>query len=113
MFGHETSRLCCKPCSDFAGPNAPRMDFIAALCDVPHGPICEQLGGRFVTAVWPLPDPAQFNGPMSERTTLLNELYAMIRRRIEVFTALPIASLDRATLKSPLDEIGDTTRLML
>ena len=44
-------------------------------------------------------------------TTLLNELYAMIRRRIEIFTSLPFRSLDRMALKVRLDEIGDTTRL--
>jgi arsenate reductase len=50
-------------------------------------------------------------GSPSEKTTLLNELYAMIRRRIEIFTSLPFASLDRMALKARLDEIGDTTRL--
>ena len=67
--------------------------------------------GQFVTAAWPLPDPAQFNGSATERTTLLNELYAMIRRRLEIFTSLPFASLDRMALKARLDEIGDTVRL--
>jgi arsenate reductase len=42
---------------------------------------------------------------------LLNELYAMIRRRIEVFVSLPFSSLDRIALKSRLDEIGDTNRV--
>ncbi len=59
---------------------------------------------------WPLPDPADFKGSPTERTTLLNELYAMIRRRIEVFTSLPFASLDQMALKARLDEIGDTAR---
>jgi len=31
--------------------------------------------------------------------------------RIEIFTSLPFASLDRMALKARLDEIGDTTRL--
>lgn len=110
MLGHETSQLRCKAWSEFKGPNAPRMDFVVALCDVPHGQICEQLGNR-LAAAWPLPDPAQFSGSASERTTLLNELYAMIRRRVEAFVNLPLRSLDRAALKTRLDEIGDTTRL--
>ena len=42
---------------------------------------------------------------------MLNELYAMIRRRIEIFTSLPFRSLDRMALKAPLDEIGDTTKV--
>ena len=111
LQGHETSRLHCKPWNDFAGPNAPRMDFVVALCDIPREQFSQEISGQFVTAAWPLPDPAQFNGSRSERTTLLNELYAMIRRRIEVFTGLPFQSLDRKSLQEKLDEIGDTTRL--
>jgi len=110
-LGHDTSQLRCKSWNEFKGANAPRMDFIIALCDVPQGQFCPDLAGQFVTAAWPLPDPALFKGSAAERTTLLNELYAMIRRRIEIFTSLPFASLDRMALKARLDEIGDTTRV--
>jgi ArsR family transcriptional regulator, arsenate/arsenite/antimonite-responsive transcriptional repressor / arsenate reductase (thioredoxin) len=111
VLGHDVSKLRCKSWNEFKGPDAPRMDFIIALCDVPHGQFCPDLGGQFVTAAWPLPDPAQFKGSATERTTLLNELYAMIRRRIEIFTSLPFQSLDRMALKARLDEIGDTTKV--
>ena len=110
-LGHDTSQLRCKSWNEFKGPDAPRMDFIIALCDVPHGQFCPDLGGQYVTAAWPLPDPAAFTGSATERTTLLNELYAMIRRRIEIFTSLPFRSLDRMALKARLDEIGDTTKV--
>ena len=110
-LGHETSHLRCKSWNEFKGPDAPRMDFIIALCDAPHGQFCPDLAGQYVTAAWPLPDPSQFKGSASERTTLLNELYAMIRRRIEIFTVLPFRSLDRMALKARLDEIGDTTKV--
>jgi arsenate reductase len=110
-LGHETSQLRCKSWDEFKGPDAPRMDFIIALCDVPHGQFCPELAGQYVTAAWPLPDPTAFTGSAPERTTLLNELYAMIRRRIEIFTSLPIRSLDRMALKARLDEIGDTTKV--
>ena len=110
-LGHDTTELRCKSWNEFKGPDAPRMDFIIALCDVPHGQFCPDLSGQYVTAAWPLPDPAQFKGSAPERTTLLNELYAMIRRRIEIFTSLPFPSLDRMALKARLDEIGDTTKI--
>ena len=35
----------------------------------------------------------------AERATLLNELYARLRRRLEVFTSLPFGSLDRMALQ--------------
>jgi protein-tyrosine-phosphatase/DNA-binding transcriptional ArsR family regulator len=110
-LGHDVSRLHSKSWDEFRGPQAPRMDFIIALCDAPNGQFCPDLGTQFVTGAWPLPDPAQFSGSPTERTTLLNELYAMIRRRIEIFTSLPFDSLDRMAIKARLDEIGDTTRV--
>lgn len=110
VLGHNTSTLRCKSWDEFTGANAPRMDFVIALCDAPQGQTCPDFSGQFVTAAWPLPDPSQFAGTATERTTLLNELYAMIRRRIEIFTSLPFASLDRMALKARLDEIGDTVR---
>jgi protein-tyrosine-phosphatase/DNA-binding transcriptional ArsR family regulator len=110
-LGHDVSHLHSKSWDEFKGPDAPRMDFIIALCDAPNGQFCPDLGGQFVTGAWPLPDPMQFTGSAAERTTLLNELYAMIRRRIEIFTSLPFDSLDRLAVKARLDEIGDTTRV--
>jgi ArsR family transcriptional regulator, arsenate/arsenite/antimonite-responsive transcriptional repressor / arsenate reductase (thioredoxin) len=109
-LGHDVSRLRCKSWHEFTGPDAPRMDFVIALCDTPHGQTCPDFGEKFVTGAWPLPDPVDFKGSQSERATLLNELYAMIRRRIEIFTSLPFATLDKMALKARLDEIGDTAK---
>lgn len=107
-LGHDVSKLRSKSWDEFIGSNAPRMDFVIALCDTPQGQKCPDLGEKFVNAAWPLPDPADFKGSPTERVTLLNELYAMVRRRLEIFTSLPFTSLDRMALKKRLDEIGDT-----
>jgi protein-tyrosine-phosphatase/DNA-binding transcriptional ArsR family regulator len=111
VLGHDVTRLRCKSWNEFTGLDAPRMDFVIALCDTVHGQFCPELGEKFITAAWPLPDPAKFTGSSSERTALLNELYGMIRRRIEIFTSLPFASLDKMAVKARLDEIGDTARI--
>jgi arsenate reductase len=105
-LGHDVSRLRCKSWNEFCGPDAPRMDFIIALCDVAQGQSCPEFEGTALTADWPLPDPAAFTGSPVERALLLNELYGSLRRRIEIFTSLPFAALDRIALKARLDEIG-------
>ena len=87
------------------------MDFVIALCDTLDGQVCPDFGNKAMTAAWPLPDPAKFSGSATERTTLLNELYAMIRRRLEIFTSLPFTSLDKIAIRARLDEIGDTARV--
>ena len=109
-LGHDVERLRCKSWDDFTGPDAPRMDFVITLCDVLQGQQCPDFGDKPVTAAWPLPDPAKFTGSAIERATMINELYGMIRRRLEIFVNLPYASLDRMALKKRLDEIGDSAR---
>jgi protein-tyrosine-phosphatase/DNA-binding transcriptional ArsR family regulator len=111
VLGHDVSTLRCKSWKEFTGPDAPRMDFVIGLCDTVQGQVCPDFGETFINSAWPLPDPAKFTGASSERTTLLNELYGMIRRRIEIFTNLPFSTLDKMALKARLDEIGDSTRV--
>ena len=111
-LGHDVSRLRCKSWDQFAGPEAPRMDFVITLCDTLHGQQCPDFGDKPVTAAWPFPDPAKFSGSSAERATMINALYGMIRRRLEVFIGLPYASLDRIALKARLDELGDSTKVL-
>jgi protein-tyrosine-phosphatase/DNA-binding transcriptional ArsR family regulator len=109
-LGHDVSDLHCKSWNEFTGANAPQMDFVIALCDTLHGQDCPDVGTNPITAAWPLPDPAQFKGTPAERATMINELYGMIRRRLEIFVNLPHASLDRMALKKRLEELGDSAR---
>lgn len=105
-LGHETNTLRSKSWNEFTGPDAPHMDFVITLCDTLQGQVCPDFGDVAVTGAWPLPDPAKFTGSVAERSTLLNELYSSLRRRIEIFVSLPFASLDRIAMKKRLDEIG-------
>lgn len=109
-LGHDVSRLRSKSWDEFTGPDAPRLDLVIGLCDTLHGHACPDFGARAITGSWPLPDPAKFTGSPAERNTLMNELYASLRRRIELFTALPVAQLDRIAIKRRLNEIGDVVR---
>ncbi len=105
-LGHETDQLRSKSWDEFIGPNAPQMDFVITLCDPPHGQLCPDFGGVAVTGAWPLPDPSKFTGSVVERAALLNELYGSLRRPLDMFAALPFASLDRMALKARLDELA-------
>ncbi len=109
-LGHDVTRLRCKSWHEFTGPEAPRMDFVITLCDTLQGEDCPDLGARPITSAWPLPDPSKFTGTAAERATMINALYAMTRRRLEMFINLPIASLDEMALRKRLDELGDATR---
>ena len=106
-LGHDVSDLRSKSWNELSGPAAPQMDFVITLCDTLDGQVCPDFGATTITGAWPLPDPAKFSGSTAERATLLNEVYAGLRRRLEAFTSLPIASLDRLALKARIDELAD------
>jgi protein-tyrosine-phosphatase/DNA-binding transcriptional ArsR family regulator len=104
--GHDISGLHSKSWERFIGPDAPRMDFVIALCDTLDGQACPDFGDAPLTAKWGMPDPAKFTGNPAERSTMLNELYACLYRRITIFINLPFPKLERMALKARLDEIG-------
>jgi protein-tyrosine-phosphatase/DNA-binding transcriptional ArsR family regulator len=110
MMGHDVSHLHSKSWKEFTGPDAPRMDFVLTLCDTREGEDCPDLGERPITATWPFPDPAKFTGSEVERLVLLNQIYGMIRRRLEAFISLPFGTLERIALKARLDELGDSSK---
>ena len=105
--GHDISGLHSKSWDRFIGPDAPRMDFVIALCDTLDDQACPDFGDAALTAKWGMPDPAKFAGSPVECSTMLNELYASLYRRIMIFINLPFSKLERLALKVRLDDIGE------
>ena len=106
-LGHDVSRLRSKSWKEFSGPDAPRVDFVIALCDMTDGQRCPEFGDQAVHAAWPLPDPAKFNGSPVERQALLNELYRSVQRRLEIFCSLSFEKLDRLAAQARVEAIGE------
>ncbi len=105
-LGHDVSDLRSKSWDEFALPDAPRMDFVFTVCDQAAAEECPFWPGQPMTAHWGLADPAAVRGSEAEITLAFSETYRMLRQRISTFASLPIASLDRMSLKNRLDEIG-------
>ncbi len=61
-----------------------------------------------MTAHWGIPDPAAATGSEAEIAYAFKDAYRMLKRRIDLFLALPIAKLDRLVLTTRLKEIGKT-----
>lgn len=96
-----------KSWDEFSGPDAPQIDFIFTVCDNAAGETCPIWPGRPIAAHWGIEDPAAVEGD-GQREAFTQAL-RYLRRRIELFLALPIAALDEMTLKSRLKAIGQET----
>jgi arsenate reductase len=98
--------LRSKSWDEFDGPDAPRMDFVFTVCDAAAGEACPFWPGHPVTAHWGIEDPAAAEGPEFLRRAAFDAALERMRRRVEAFAALPLASLDRLSLRARLREIG-------
>jgi len=105
-LGYPTSGLRSKSWSEFAKADAPALDFVFTVCDNAANEVCPVWPGQPITAHWGIPDPAAVSGDEKRIIAAFRDAYATLHRRIELFAALPVKSLDRISLKKHLDEIG-------
>ncbi|HEX4261280.1 MAG TPA: arsenate reductase ArsC, partial [Acetobacteraceae bacterium] len=111
-LGLPTEGLRSKSWDEFASSGAPVMDFVFTVCDQAAAEPCPIWPGRPVTAHpvtahWGVPDPAAASGSEIARAAAFRTAFQMLERRIKLFVALPIASLDRAALAREVAAIGD------
>ncbi len=103
-LGFATDGCRSKSWDEYAGPDAPQMDFVITVCDAAAGEACPIWPGRPVSAHWGMEDPAAIDGP-GQREAFERAL-ALLRNRISLLLALPLESLDRISVQHELKEIG-------
>lgn len=106
--GIATEGLRSKSWDEFALPDAPVMDYVMTVCDQAAGEQCPFWPGQPMSAHWGVPDPAAVDGTDEQKRRAFRDTAAILRKRIELFIALPAASLDRMSLKAKMDAIGNS-----
>ena len=101
--------LRSKSWDEFAAPGAPHLDFVFTVCDNAAKEVCPIWPGQPMTADWGVPDPAAVRGTTEEVDKAYRDAFMMLDRRIALFLALPLASIDRLALNKALDNIGQTS----
>jgi arsenate reductase len=101
-----TDGLRSKSWDEFAGPRAPRLDFVFTVCDRAAGESCPLWIGQPMTAHWGVADPAAVRGSDDEKRRKFSDTAVTLRRRIELMLALPIDRLDAMALQREVRDIG-------
>ena len=101
-----TAGLRSKSWDEFAGPEAPRLDFVFTVCDRAAFEMCPVWPGQPMTAHWGVADPAAVEGDQTKRWLAFRQAFRELESRIKIFASLPIRSLDRLKLQERLDAIG-------
>jgi protein-tyrosine-phosphatase len=104
--GFDVETVRSKGWNDFAGPDAPALDFVFTLCDEAAGETCPVWPGQPMTAHWPFQDPAKLEGSVAERRAAIADIFRQINTRLSIFINLPLDTLDRMSLQRRLDELG-------
>ncbi|HZN30045.1 MAG TPA: protein tyrosine phosphatase [Xanthobacteraceae bacterium] len=103
---YPTDGLHPKHWKEFAGADAPPLDFVFTLCDPATGEPVPHWPGRPVTADWRYPDPATLRGETWEQRRELAAMLVGLERQLMAFIQLPFRSLDEISLRERLRELG-------
>lgn len=101
-----TEGLRSKSWDEFARPRAPRMDFVFTVCDNAAREACPVWPGQPMTAHWGVADPALVSGPAETIERAYRDAFWILERRISLFLALPLASLERLAIQREIEDIG-------
>jgi protein-tyrosine-phosphatase len=105
-LGYDVSGLRSKSWDEFAAAGAPQMDFVFTVCDNAAQEVCPLWPGQPMTAHWGVPDPSTAEGTEAEKRVAFANAYRMLQRRVDVFTSLPMKSLERLAIQKKIEEIG-------
>jgi ArsR family transcriptional regulator, arsenate/arsenite/antimonite-responsive transcriptional repressor / arsenate reductase (thioredoxin) len=103
---YPVSKLRSKNWAEFAGPDAPSLDFVFTVCDNAANEVCPVWPGQPMTAHWGLPDPAAVEGSEAVKRAAFADTMRMLTQRISIFTNLPMKSLDTLSLQTRLNAVG-------
>ena len=101
-----TEGLRSKSWDEFARSEAPKLDFVFTVCDNAAKEVCPMWPGHPVTAHWGVPDPAAVRGSAEEIKRAYRDAFVTLERRIDLFLALPLATIDKLAIKREIDKIG-------
>jgi len=88
--------------------NNVEFDFVVTVCDNARE-TCPVWPGQPIVAHWSSADPAAVEGTDEEKYRAFKEVALQINRRLQLFTSLPLETLDRPQLIEAIQAIGDQT----
>jgi arsenate reductase (thioredoxin) len=98
--------LSSKSWDVFAEPNAPHMDLVITVCDNAAGEVCPYWPGQPATAHWGYADPSAAEGSDNEKMEAFKQTLHLIKRRLDIFTSLPMASLNKMALEKTARDLA-------
>ena len=106
--GISTDGLRSKTWDEFATANAPHMDLVITVCDNAAGEVCPFWPGQPATAHWGYADPSALRGSDTQKLDAFRQTLFAIKRRLELLTSLPAASVERLMLEKSARDLAQS-----
>ena len=87
------------------------MDLVITVCDQAAGESCPVWPGHPAQAHWSAPDPAPHMDDPAKAMQVIENAFALTRRRIEELTSLPMLDLETRALQRHARAIGHESPL--
>lgn len=110
-IAYPTASLRSKSWDEFASPTAPHMDFIFTVCDEAADLTCPIWPGHPISAHWRFEDPTAHDESPEQLHQHFLRVFHQIRHHVQLFDALPFATLDHMTLKQEVRNIARVVEL--
>jgi arsenate reductase len=110
LLGCRIDGLRSKSWEEFIGPDAVPMDLVITVCDNAAHEICPVWPGTPVPTHWGCRDPSATRGGVQETALAFQQTAELITRRIQRLLALPLETLDPASLGNALAVIAHDTQ---
>ncbi len=104
--GISTDGLRSKNWDDFGQPDAPHLDLVITVCDNAAGEVCPFWPGQPATAHWGYADPSATDGSDAQKMEAFRQTLHAIKRRLELLTNLPAASVERLMLEKSARDLA-------
>ena len=96
--GIDCSGFRSKSWDEFAGTDAPHMDFVVTVCGNAAAENCPNFSGDFQKIHWGLPDPAQLIADPDAARKAFSECFETLKTRITALVETPRSKLSQSAL---------------
>lgn len=104
LEGITLSNARSKSWDEFAQADSPALDFVITVCDNAAGEVCPVWPGQPITAHWGVEDPS--GADAAAKRIAFAKAFAVLERRVQLFTSLRPESLEQLALEQQMRAIG-------
>ncbi|MGJ0429794.1 arsenate reductase ArsC [Methylobacter sp.] len=104
-MNYPTDELRSKSWNEFSAPDAPKMDFVIAICDDMANEVWPAWPGDSITMCWVFEDPAAVQGSDEEKRLAFEKVFLYLMNRVRILSEMSRANFNKLAFKREMEDI--------